>query len=160
MRNASKLIFALLLPCIISACSDSSKSKKSNGDGSDFVGSSGIAVDGYLVGSTVTCDVDNDGKSDLNEPTATTDENGKFTFTVNCVSPLLIEGGLNKTSAIISNHVGDYSSSFSDCTLRLNDDKDFITIAELNGIFKQKTLDLLFEKVNLYTWQHQPNIGF
>jgi hypothetical protein len=56
---------------------------------------SGIAVDGYLSGSTVTCDANANGRADGGEASTTTNGTGGFTFDPGCASPMLITGGTN-----------------------------------------------------------------
>jgi hypothetical protein len=55
----------------------------------------GVAVDGYLSGSTVLCDTNANGRLDANEVTTTTNTVGAFTFDPGCAAPLVITGGTN-----------------------------------------------------------------
>jgi hypothetical protein len=56
---------------------------------------SGVAVDGYLSGSTVVCDANANGRADAGEATTTTNATGGFIFTPGCASPMVITGGIN-----------------------------------------------------------------
>lgn len=56
---------------------------------------SGVAVDGYLSGSTVLCDTDGNGSYDAGEVTALTDAVGEFKFPQGCTAALVAKGGTN-----------------------------------------------------------------
>ncbi|MFC6519358.1 hypothetical protein ACFQAT_05750 [Undibacterium arcticum] len=61
--------------------------------------SSGKAVDGYLVGSTVFCDVNKNGVFDAaTETTTTTLAGGAFTFAAGCSGTVVVTGGTDATT--------------------------------------------------------------
>lgn len=60
--------------------------------------SSGKAVDGYLAGSTVFCDINKDGVASTGEATTTTDANGGFTFASGCAGTIVVAGGKDATT--------------------------------------------------------------
>jgi hypothetical protein len=60
--------------------------------------SSGKAVDGYLAGSTVFCDINKDGVASTGEATTTTDANGAFTFASGCAGTIVVAGGKDATT--------------------------------------------------------------
>lgn len=57
------------------------------------VPTSGKAVDGYLAGSTVFCDLNTNGIADAGEAKTTTDANGNFTFATGCTGTVVAIGG-------------------------------------------------------------------
>jgi hypothetical protein len=57
------------------------------------IASGGFAVDGYLAGSTVTCDLNGNGVADSSETSVTTDSGGGYTFPNGCGAQLLLTGG-------------------------------------------------------------------
>jgi hypothetical protein len=59
---------------------------------------SGKAVDGYLAGSTVLCDVNKNGTADTGEATTTTDASGNFTFAAGCSGTIVVSGGTDATT--------------------------------------------------------------
>jgi hypothetical protein len=59
------------------------------------IGSSGFAVDDYISGATVVCDVNGNGVSDAGEATTSTDSTGFFKFNATCASTLVATGGTN-----------------------------------------------------------------
>ncbi len=63
---------------------------------------SGIAVDGYLVGSTVSCDVDGTGLPSAANFTADalTDSGGRFTFSKGCPHGVIVTGGRNQDTEL------------------------------------------------------------
>lgn len=58
-------------------------------------GSSGFAVDGYLIGSAVLCDSNGNGQSDAGESSTTTDSTGFFIFASACSATIVVTGGTN-----------------------------------------------------------------
>lgn len=83
MGNSNKLLLTAVTTALVlttTACGGSKSSSSSS--------SSGIAVDGYLIGSTVTCD--GTGATTL------TDDDGEFTFRPACNSTITVTGGTNK----------------------------------------------------------------
>jgi hypothetical protein len=60
---------------------------------------SGKAVDGYLAGSTVFCDINSNGTADTGEATTTTDANGNFTFAAGCAGAIVVFGGSDATTS-------------------------------------------------------------
>jgi hypothetical protein len=50
-------------------------------------GFSGVLIDGYLAGSTVFQDINNNGVADSGEPSTTTDVLGNFSLTLTSTSP-------------------------------------------------------------------------
>ncbi|MDP3842914.1 MAG: hypothetical protein Q8Q81_10005 [Oxalobacteraceae bacterium] len=57
--------------------------------------STGKAVDGYLSGSSVLCDTNNNGVADAGEATVTTNSLGDFVFSPACSSTIVVSGGTN-----------------------------------------------------------------
>jgi hypothetical protein len=60
---------------------------------------SGKAVDGYLAGSTVFCDINSNGTADTGEATTTTDANGNFIFAAGCTGTIVVFGGSDATTS-------------------------------------------------------------
>ncbi|MDM7941459.1 MAG: hypothetical protein QUV35_02405 [Hydrogenophaga sp.] len=58
-------------------------------------GSSGFAVDDYLIGSAVLCDSNGNGQSDAGESSTTTDSTGFFNFASACSATIVVTGGTN-----------------------------------------------------------------
>lgn len=92
MFNTSKLLLASAIALTISGCGGG------GGGGHSGSSSSGTAIDGYLTGSTVTCDANANGTADADEAYVITDANGDFKFAPACSAGLLISGGMNKVS--------------------------------------------------------------
>lgn len=63
-------------------------------------GSSGFAVDGYLRGATILCDVNGNGEADAGEVSVTTDTSGFFRFDRACASALVVTGGTSIDTSI------------------------------------------------------------
>ena len=68
---------------------------------------SGIVVDGYLAGSTVSCDVDRSGLPGVTNLTADalTDSGGRYTFSKGCSSGLIVTGGQDQDTKLAFNGV-------------------------------------------------------
>lgn len=68
------------------------------GSSSTSPATSGIAVDGYLVGATVSCNIDGTGfpSAANTNADAVTDINGRYTFSQGCAKGVIVIGGLNK----------------------------------------------------------------
>ncbi|HEY9032311.1 MAG TPA: hypothetical protein VIN71_00095 [Pseudomonadales bacterium] len=93
MQHTNKLLLTSAIALTLAACS---------GDGSSNRGyptSSGLAVDGPLEGSTVTCDLNSNGVVDAGEPRTLTAADGRFTFVPACYGQILVSGGSNNVSA-------------------------------------------------------------
>jgi len=92
-----RLIPTAVATLLVAACGG-------GGSGSSAVASnpsSGIAVDGYLSGSAVYCDMGNTGVIDtVNDPVAYTQTNGKFVFPAGCSHPLLTTGGISTDTGL------------------------------------------------------------
>ena len=54
---------------------------------------SGFAIDGYLSGSTVLCDTNDNGAADTGEITTTTDSTGFYKFATECKATVVATGG-------------------------------------------------------------------
>ncbi len=54
---------------------------------------SGVAVDGYLSGSTATCDTNGDGLAGSDEASVKTTTEGKYTFSNGCGFTVIVSGG-------------------------------------------------------------------
>lgn len=54
---------------------------------------SGFAIDGYLSGSTILCDINDNGAADSGENTTTTDSTGFYKFATECKAPVVATGG-------------------------------------------------------------------
>jgi hypothetical protein len=61
---------------------------------------SGVAVDGYLVGATVLCDSNGNGLADTGEVTTTTLNGGAFTFAAGCAAGVVVTGGTNADTGL------------------------------------------------------------
>ena len=87
MEFKLRLIPAAIAAMMLAACGGS-------GSGSpDDISTGGVAVDGYLVSSTVTCDNNDDWKAGADETNVPTVTDGKFTFTQGCAKGLILSGG-------------------------------------------------------------------
>lgn len=96
MQHTNKLLLTSAIALTLAACS---------GDGSSNRGyptSSGLAVDGPLEGSTVTCDLNSNGVVDAGEPRTLTAADGRFTFVPACYGQILVSGGSNNVSDTVS----------------------------------------------------------
>jgi len=56
---------------------------------------SGKAIDGYLSGSTVFCDMNENHVQDAGEMTTTTDSGGNYSFDALCSGPIAVYGGVD-----------------------------------------------------------------
>ena len=87
MKFKLRLVPAAIAAMMLAACGGS-------GSGSpDDISTGGVAVDGYLVSSTVTCDNNDDWKAGADETNVPTVTDGKFTFTQGCAKGLILSGG-------------------------------------------------------------------
>jgi hypothetical protein len=64
------------------------------------VATGGVAVDGYLVGSTVLCDANGNGVADPGELSAGTDADGAFEFRTGCDAGVVVRGGASKDTGL------------------------------------------------------------
>jgi hypothetical protein len=64
------------------------------------VPTSGVAVDGYLVGSTVLCDSSGNGLADAGELSVGTNASGVFTFGAGCTAALVVRGGASSDTGL------------------------------------------------------------
>ena len=64
------------------------------------VATSGVAVDGYLVGSTVLCDSNGNGLADAGELSVGTDAGGMFVFRTGCSAALTVRGGSSSDTGL------------------------------------------------------------
>lgn len=79
------LIGSLFVGSLLTACGGGSSSGVESPTSTAF---SGTGVDGYLSGATVFLDINNNQAQDANEPSATTDESGKYTLSYTGVGEL------------------------------------------------------------------------
>jgi hypothetical protein len=86
MISNSKSLLSISIALTLTACGDSSVL---------ITSSTGKAVDGYLSGSQVVCDTNNNGIKDTGEASTTTNATGDFTFSPSCASTLVVTGGTN-----------------------------------------------------------------
>lgn len=92
MISNSKSLLAVSIALALTAC----------GDGNVLITSSaGKAVDGYLSGSQVVCDTNNNGVKDAGEAFTTTNATGDFTFTPSCASTVVISGGTSTDTGLL-----------------------------------------------------------
>lgn len=99
----STLALSLVLSIGLSGCGGGSSDSASNTNGkgsgtTKTVTFSGRAVDGYISGATACLDTNVNGVCDSGEPTASTNTDGKFTFTNVTVDsgkliPIIVKGG-------------------------------------------------------------------
>ncbi len=93
-----RLIPTAVATLLVAACGGG------GGGGSSAVASNpsiGVAVDGYLSGSAVYCDIGNTGVIDtVNDPVAYTQTNGKFVFPTGCTHQLLVSGGTSSDTGL------------------------------------------------------------
>ncbi len=93
MTNRKKTLLAVAVGVFLAGC----------GGGSNYVApvfqplitTSGKAVDGYLSGSLVVCDTDNNGVANGTEATTTTNSTGDFIFPSGCTATIVVSGGTN-----------------------------------------------------------------
>ncbi len=93
MKIQKKTLLAIAVGTFLAGC----------GGGSDHVTpvlqpsitTSGKAVDGYLSGSLVVCDIDNNGAANGTEATTSTNATGDFTFPTACAATIVVSGGTN-----------------------------------------------------------------
>ena len=94
MINQKKTLLSIAVGVVLAGC---------GGGGSDYVApvvqpsitTSGKAIDGYLSGSLVVCDTNNNGVADGGEATTTTNGTGDFTFPSACAATIVVSGGTN-----------------------------------------------------------------
>jgi hypothetical protein len=71
----------------------------------NYTPTSGVALDGYLQFSTVTCDLNDNGVADKGEPIAVTlggdSDSGQFTFAQGCSHSVLASGGTNADTGLM-----------------------------------------------------------
>ena len=92
MISNSKSLLSISIALALTAC----------GDGNGLITSSaGKAVDGYLSGSQVVCDTNNNGVKDAGEAFTTTNATGDFTFTPSCASTVVISGGTSTDTGLL-----------------------------------------------------------
>ena len=89
--NHQKTLLCISMALALSACGDSSSVVSS---------STAKAVDGYLSGSTVVCDTDNNGVLSTGEAHTTTNATGDFTFSPACASTIVVSGGTNMDTGL------------------------------------------------------------
>ncbi len=92
MISNSKSLLSISIALALTACGDSSVL---------ITSSSGKAVDGYLSGSQVLCDTNNNGVKDTGEVTTTTNATGDFSFTPSCASTIVISGGTSIDTGVL-----------------------------------------------------------
>ena len=86
-----RLIPAAAAACLLASCGGGGGS--SSEPAPTPTPSAGVAVDGYLIGSTVLCDSNANGLSDAGELSVGTDAGGNFRFNSGCTAALVVRGG-------------------------------------------------------------------
>ena len=86
MHFKLQMIPAAALALVLLACGGGGSSNPSTA-------TSGIAVDGHLVGASVLCDADGNGFASATNVTVTSLAGGAFTFPLGCSSSMLVRGG-------------------------------------------------------------------
>ena len=97
MYSRKRLIPIAMAALMMAACGGG------GGGGTASVGTpmSGVAVDGYLSGSAVYCDVGNTGVINVvTDPVAYTQTDGHFTFPNGCAYQVLISGGVSADTGL------------------------------------------------------------
>jgi len=87
MQITHRLIPTALAVAILAACGGG------GGTGGSPTPTSGLAVDGYLSGSKVVCDSNDNGVADPGETTTYTGANGSFVFSAGCTHGVIVSGG-------------------------------------------------------------------
>ena len=88
MKLARKCLAAAMLGLLVVSCGGG------GGSGGDTViATTGIAVDGYLVGSEVVCDADGKGFDSATNVKERTTAGGKYTFSQGCSYAVAVRGG-------------------------------------------------------------------
>lgn len=98
MFSKKNSILCLAMTMALAACGGGSDSSPAPTPAPTPVPTSGKAVDGYLAGSTVFCDINKNGAADTGEGTTTTDANGNFTFASGCSGTIVVFGGVDATT--------------------------------------------------------------
>lgn len=97
MPFALRLIPAAAAACLLASCGG-------GGGGPDPVvppvATRGVAVDGYLVGSTVLCDSNGNGMADAGELSVGTDAQGRFAFATGCAAGIVVLGGASADTGL------------------------------------------------------------
>lgn len=97
MDSPFRLIPAAAAVCLLASCGG-------GGGGSEPpippVATRGVAVDGYLVGSTVLCDSNGNGVADAGELSVGTDAQGGFSFATGCAAGLVVLGGASADTGL------------------------------------------------------------
>lgn len=86
-----RLIPAAAAACLLASCGGGGGSSSEPAPAP--TPSAGVAVDGYLIGSTVLCDSNGNGLSDAGELSVGTDAGGNFRFNSGCTAALVVRGG-------------------------------------------------------------------
>jgi hypothetical protein len=95
MIKTPKTLLSLSIALALAACGDSSTLVTSS------TSSAGKGVDGYLSGSQVLCDTNNDGVKNNGEVSTTTNATGDFSFTPACASVIVISGGTSIDTGVL-----------------------------------------------------------
>jgi hypothetical protein len=93
MAKKRNLLLPIAAAAVLVACGGGSSSGDSSDGGSNIT--SGRAVDGYLSGATVFCDVNANGTADVGEMSTTTDGDGYFNFDAVCNATIAVFGGID-----------------------------------------------------------------
>jgi hypothetical protein len=94
MEFKLRLIPAAIAAMMLAACGGSGSGSPTD------VSTGGVAVDGYLVGSKVTCDKNSDWKAVDDETNVLTVADGKFTFVQRCEYGLILSGGTSSDTLL------------------------------------------------------------
>lgn len=99
VKKNALLSAAVLLA--LAACGGSSYTPPAQSSGGQTTAtSSGNLIDGYLVGSQVFCDTNNDGILQAAEMVTTTGASGDFTFATACTGTVVGSGGVDKDTGV------------------------------------------------------------
>ena len=99
LRTLRKLCIPMAVAALVACGGGGGGGPSSTGSAGSTL--SGIAVDGYLQGSTVFLDVNRNGLLDAGEPSTTTDASGRYTLDYSKVSiditgvPMVVTGGID-----------------------------------------------------------------
>lgn len=88
-----RLIPAVAAACLLVSCGGGGGTDPGAFPNPDNTSSAGVAVDGYLRGSTVLCDSNGNGMADSGEQTVGTSRTGRFVFEPACTAGLVAYGG-------------------------------------------------------------------
>jgi hypothetical protein len=97
MRFKLRLIPAASAACLVAACGGGASTTQAPTP----TPTSGVAIDGYLVFSKVTCDANGNGIDDAGETAVYTTEKGNFVFPNGCTHSLIVSGGRSSDTNLL-----------------------------------------------------------